>query len=392
MQIDQGSKSYERHEYVESADKAGTPINVQRSITPTSVRNTITVERVVKFVIALVIVAAAGSLLWYFSRLVIYLLVGFIIAYLVRPIVDRLEGVGIRRVPAILLTFVLAIGILSILITSFIPFLGAQISEVTQQITEENIDTWALSIEDILRQSIPVIEEGAVIESVQRISSTLFQEQQFTTFVGSAFDVFTDIFYAILVIPFVTFFFLRDATKIRTSLLRLVPNKYFEVTLSIFEKIEFNIGRYLRGLLLQCTYVAIVAIIFLSFTDLKYNYVLVVGIFTGIANSIPYFGPFVGLTAGSLVAIAQTADFSLIPGLLIAMGFTQAIDNILIQPLIFSKAAQTHPLIILFVVLIGAQLAGILGMLIAIPLTTTVLVTIEQILWSLRNYRILHVA
>jgi predicted PurR-regulated permease PerM len=71
------------------------------------------------------------------------------------------------------------------------------------------------------------------------------------------------------------------------------------------------------------------------------------------------------------------------------MGLTQLADNVLLQPIIFSRAAQAHPLVILFVVLIGAQLAGILGMLIAIPLATTVRVVIEQVLWSLRNYRIL---
>ena len=179
------------------------------------------------------------------------------------------------------------------------------------------------------------------------------------------------LFYAVVIVPFVAFFCLKEGYRIRTSALSLVPNRFFEVTLSIIEKIETNLGRYLRGLLLQCTFVALVASILLSFTDL--NYALVVGIFTGVANSIPYFGPFMGLIAGSLVAIAQTGDFTLIPGLLIAMGLTQMVDNILIQPLIFSKAAQTHPLVILFVVLIGAQLAGIVGMLIAIPLTTTVL-------------------
>ena len=294
------------------------------------------------------------------------------------------------RVPAILACFVLVFGIVSVLMTFLVPFFGGQIADITQQITEEKVADWAVSIETQLRQRMPVIEEGTVIEGIQRLSSTLFQEQQFTQLIESIFDVFTDIFYAILVIPFVAFFFLRDSTKISTGILRLVPNKYFEVTLTIIEKIETNLGRYLKGLLLQCSLVAVVASILLSFTDL--NYALVVGIFTGIANSIPYFGPFMGVTAGSLVAIAQTGDFSLIPGLFIAMGITQMVDNILIQPLIFSKAAQTHPLVILFVVLIGAQLAGIVGMLIAIPLTTTVLVTIEQILWSLRNYRILHVA
>ena len=75
--------------------------------------------------------------------------------------------------------------------------------------------------------------------------------------------------------------------------------------------------------------------------------------------------------------------------ILIAMGITQVMDNIFFQPLIFSRAARAHPLIILFVVLVGAQLAGIVGMLVAIPLTTTIRVIIEQITWSVRNYRIL---
>ena len=384
MQIEPGPKSYERYEYVEPTD-AG-----QAKQPASPVRNTITVERVVKFVIAVVFLLATGALLWYFSRLVLYLMAGLIIAYLLRPFVDRIQGFGVSRVPAILLSFILVFGVMSVLVTSLIPFFGSQISDVTQQITEDKVEAWAVSIESQLRQRIPALSEGTVIEGVRRVSSTLFQEQQFTQLVESLFDVFTDIFYAILVIPFVAFFFLRDATKISRNILQLVPNRYFEVTLSIVEKIETNLGRYLRGLLLQCTFVALVASILLSFTDL--NYALVVGIFTGVANSIPYFGPFMGLIAGSLVAIAQTGDFSLIPGLLVAMGLTQMVDNILIQPLIFSKAAQTHPLVILFVVLIGAQLAGIVGMLIAIPLTTTVLVTIEQVLWSLRNYRILHVA
>jgi len=119
------------------------------------------------------------------------------------------------------------------------------------------------------------------------------------------------------------------------------------------------------------------------------NSALAVGIFAGLANTIPYFGPLMGLLAGALVGIAQTGDFSLLLGVLIAMGLTQIADNVLFQPLIFSRAAQAHPLVILFVVLIGAQLGGIVGMLIAIPLTTIVRVMVQQILWSLRNYRIL---
>ena len=270
------------------------------------------------------------------------------------------------------------------------PFFGSQLTDITQQITEDKVITWANAIETELRTYVPFIEEGNVQEGVSRISSTLFHEQRFAQMVESVVDVFTDIFYAILVIPFVTFFFLRDATVIQRTLLQLVPNKYFEVTVSVIEKIENTIGTYLRGLLLQSTFVAIVAFTCLSFTDV--NYALVIGIFTGIANTIPYFGPFMGLTAGSMIAIAQTGDLSLIPGVFIAMGITQTIDNLIFQPLIFSRSSQTHPLIILFVVLIGAQLGGIVGMLIAIPLMTIIWVTIKHTLWSVRNYRILQSA
>jgi predicted PurR-regulated permease PerM len=71
------------------------------------------------------------------------------------------------------------------------------------------------------------------------------------------------------------------------------------------------------------------------------------------------------------------------------MLLTQAADNLVFQPYIFSRAAQTHPLLILFAVLIGAQLGGIIGMLVAIPVMTIIRVTVEELLWSLRNYRIL---
>jgi predicted PurR-regulated permease PerM len=245
------------------------------------------------------------------------------------------------------------------------------------------------STEERLSRLIPV-QEGLITNAVTGVFDTLFQEDRLTQMVGSIVSFFTDVFYAILVIPFVTFFVLKDGTAIRLALLRLVPNRYFEITLAINEKVEMNIGRYFRGLLLQCISIATVATILLTIAGLQSA--LAVGIFAGLANTIPYFGPLMGFLAGTLVGVAQTGDFSLVLGIFIAMGLTQLADNALFQPIIFSRTAQAHPLVILFVVLIGAQLGGIVGMLVAIPLITIVRVIVQQILWSLRNYRILQAA
>ena len=89
-----------------------------------------------------------------------------------------------------------------------------------------------------------------------------------------------------------------------------------------------------------------------------------------------------------VISIIETGDFSLVIPCIIAVLIAQLLDNVVLQPLIFSKSADMHPVAILFIILIGAQTAGILGMLVAIPIATVIKISIIQIHWSFNNYRI----
>ncbi len=459
----------------------------QRYTQPTT-RSRLTLDRVIRFFLGAGVVAATVWLIWYFSALIVYLIIGILVAYFMRPIVDRFQGLGIGRIPAILVTFVLVFGALVLLITQLAPFASRQISDISNQVSfqeaaqvtavdpdgpaeaagirptdailavegerwdgfsrlqsilhgkaegdslrvrvetesgatedrmipirlsrrelesapiitdgdderyigplgftaqEVTLSNVAAAIERRVRTIIPV-ERGAIVNGIAVGLNNLFGEEQITSVAGSIVGVFTNLFYAVVVVPFVAFFFLKDGTQIRLSLLRLVPNRYFEPSLMLVEKIETIIGKYFRALLVQVMAVALIASVTLYFVGLEYAFA--VGLFTGLANTIPYFGPFMGFLAGTLVGIVQTGDFSMVPGVIVAMLITQFADNVVFQPYIFSRAAQTHPLLILIAVLIGAQLAGIVGMLVAIPVLTILRVSLEQLLWSLRNYRIL---
>jgi predicted PurR-regulated permease PerM len=350
-----------------------------------------TLDRIVRFVLGAATVAAAGWLLWYFAGLVLYLVVGGVLAYLLRPIVDWLQSHGLGRVAAIFVTFVLVLGVMGVVVTSVVPFVGQQVRELSQLISVDLATDVATYIEDRVRQVTP-LDKGVLVENVEKMAQALMQGDlvkgdQVAETVSSVVAVFTNIVYAVVIIPFVTFFLLKDGLQIRRSLVGLMPNRYFEVTLAILDKVENNIGRYFRALLVQCTSIAVVASVLLWIVGLQNA--IAIGIFTGLANTIPYFGPFLGFLCGTLVGIAQTGNLVLVPWVALAMALTQLADNVLLQPLIFSRAAKAHPLVILFVVLIGARLGGIVGMLIAIPVTTTVRVVVEQLLWSLRNYRIM---
>lgn len=350
-----------------------------------------TLDRIIRFLLGTATVAAAGWLLWYFSSLVLYLMVGGVLAYLLRPIADRFQSLGMGRVPAIFATFVLVLGVMAVVLTSIVPFVGQQVQELSQLVNVEMARSVAEQIEIRLREIIP-IEQGRLVDNVEKMGEALkrgdlVRGERVAKTVSSVVAVFTNIVYAVVIIPFVTFFLLKDGMEIRRSVLSLVPNRYFEVTLAIIDKVEGNIGRYFWALLIQCTSIAVIASILLWMVGLQNA--IAIGIFTGVANTIPYFGPFLGFLCGTLVGIAQTGNLVLVPWVALAMALTQLADNVFLQPLIFSKAAKAHPLVILFVVLIGARLGGILGMLIAIPLTTTLRVVAEQFLWSLRNYRIM---
>ena len=468
------------------SEKDGQP--VYSSYPRTQPTSRFTLDRVIRFLLGAALVAIAAWLVWFFSILIIYLLIGVVLAYLMKPLVDRLQGLGVGRIPSILVAFVVVFGGLTLLITQLAPFAGRQIAGIADQVsfqdamqvnavdpdgpaeraglaegdivlmvdgeewqgfsrlqslihTKESGDSLRLIVEArdgqrVVRhvavgfparpqeaqpgvtdeederyveslgltaqevtlsnvaaaierrvRAIAPVERGAITRGAAEALNKILGEEQITAIAGSVVGVFTNIFYAVLVIPFVAFFFLKDGTEIRRSLLRLVPNKYFELTLALMEKIETNIGRYFRGLMLQVLAVAVVATVLLYIVGIQYA--IAVGIFTGMANTIPYFGPLMGFFAGTLVGIVQTGDFSLVFGVVIAMLLTQMADNVIFQPYIFSRAARTHPLLILFAVLIGAQVAGIIGMLIAIPVMTIIRVTLEELLWSLRNYRIL---
>lgn len=350
-------------------------------------RPPLTADRIIRGTLWTLATGTILFLLWSFAGLILYLLIGLLVAYLTQPLVERVQRFGVPRTPAILLTFLLVFAGVSFLLSAIVPALASQVGALTQQITADTVGTWATAIEHSLRRFLPIVPEGAILATFTRISQQLFAEAGFATVFTFMIDVFTDLLFGILIVPIVAFFLLKDQLLLRQRLMQHVPNRFFEIVLGLLDKVQSRLGRYLGGLLIQILAVSTLASITLLFTGLEYP--LILGLFTGIANSIPYFGPIVGFCAGTLMAIGQTGDFSLVPGLLVAMGITQLIDNLFFQPFIFSRAVRTHPLVILFVVLIGAQLNGIVGMLLALPITTAALVTFEQVMWSVKNYRIL---
>jgi len=301
-----------------------------------------------------------------------------------------MQSSGINRTFAILMVISGLFLIIYFISTNVLPPLVEQVINLSKQLNTENISMIATTIDDWVIDNIPFVPEGFIGRSVTQIINEIFQfgdvQRTLTQVFGNIFGLVGNVFTAVIVIPLSIFFLLKDGSRIRRQMLLVVPNKYFETTLSIINKTEKRLGTYFKSVLLQSVIVAIISSSLLSLIGL--NNAIIVGICVGAANTIPYFGPAIGYILVILVAIFETGDLSLVyPGILASLT-TQMVDNVILQPLIFSKSADMHPLSILFIVFIGAEVGGVLGMLVAIPIAATINLTIKEIYWSFNNYQI----
>ena len=190
----------------------------------------------------------------------------------------------------------------------------------------------------------------------------------------------------VVIVPFVAFFFLKEGRRLTRCLMALVPNAYFELCLNLMYQANKQIGNYIRGQLLAVLVVSVLSISGLSIIGVYYA--LPLGLLAGLANVIPYLGPLIGIVCSSIVALATGGGLAMVAKVIVMFLIVQLIDNVFVQPTVVAKSVELHPLVVLFVVMVGSQLVGIVGMLIAVPLTGVVKVSGQAIYEGVRQYRL----
>ena len=193
----------------------------------------------------------------------------------------------------------------------------------------------------------------------------------FSTFIG----FFGNILVAIMSILFITFFFLKEHGLFNNMITSVLPNKYEGQTFTAIDQSSKLLIRYFVGVVVQIMIVTIFVSLALSILGVKNA--LLIGFFAALMNIIPYIGPILGASFAILITLSSNLALpfydEMLPLLFKVMGVfmvMQLLDNFIIQPNIFSKSVKAHPREIFIVVLMGAKIGGILGMVVAIPIYT----------------------
>ena len=184
----------------------------------------------------------------------------------------------------------------------------------------------------------------------------------------------------------IAFYYLMDFHAIPGLVRKVLPDEIEDRTMVILHKLDVAVGGFLRGQLIVCCFVAILATAGLALIGM-YKYALIVGLFAGAINFIPYLGPSAGATPAVLWALLSRShetwgERMLYVGLVVGLfALIQTIDGFVFQPRIVGKSSNLHPLAVMLALFVGAQF-GISGMILAVPSMCIVRVLVKELWWD----------
>ena len=332
--------------------------------------------------------------LWYFIHIVSYILISAVIALIGKPLVDLLGKIRLYKLK--LPKWFRALSTLLILWLIFLVFFRI----ITPLLVNEVNALASIDSQKILASlEEPIIELEKIIDKYELGGTEKFSVQEFLTqktssilnisFLSNMFSSFAgavgNIFIAFFAISFISFFFLKDERLFADAILSLVPDKHVESFKHAMNSTRHLLMRYFIGILGQVSGIFILVTTGLTIIGFNFGLSLLIGLIAAVLNVIPYIGPLIGGSIGVLIGIAAHIDLSFYSELLPLIGLmtlvfavVQLIDNFVFQPLIFSNSVNAHPLEIFLVILIAGSLAGIPGMILAIPAYTVIRVFAKE--------------
>jgi predicted PurR-regulated permease PerM len=330
-----------------------------------------------------------AGILFSFSFIFITLFASAVFALLLEPVVNYWETRGIHRVLAIFSIYVFIAAGVALLGAFLMPLLMYEVKNFAANLPAYGamVHDMALHVQQSIKNQFPAF---TLPDYYPYLKDRLFASlKTIMASVPALASSAASLASMALLIPFITFFLLADGHLFSKNVLTLVPNRYFEMSVLLLHKAVDALKMYVRGQLIDSC--AIMALTTVGYAIVGLPYFLVVGLVSGLANFIPYFGPVISFCAAFFVILITPGMLSLWSLLSVAVVFlaVQVIDGTLIYPNVVGRTVNLHPLVVILGVAAGGNMGGIVGMLIAVPLISVCKVTLEVLYTYLKNYSII---
>ncbi|ALS35702.1 putative PurR-regulated permease PerM [Enterococcus rotai] len=301
----------------------------------------------------------------FFSTLFAPVLVAGFLYYILNPIVNLLMKTKMKRIFAILIVFLLLIIALVLLLVSVIPSLISQLSSLASNMPDvfKSVEAWVYQMAEL-----PIFKDFDLTKYIEQLDISYGNIiQQFisglSSSLGSIVSTVASTTIIIVTAPFILFYMLKDGDRMVPGIKRFLPKKRQNDIVELLGKLNKTLSSYISGQAIECLFVATFTVIGYSLIGVRYAFLF--GVIAGITNLIPYLGPYIGLAPAVFVTVFDEPFKALLCCLVVLI--VQQIDGNIIYPNVIGKSLQIHPLTIILILLVAGNIAGLLGIFLAVP-------------------------
>jgi predicted PurR-regulated permease PerM len=302
-----------------------------------------------------------------FSTIFFPIIIAGFFYFLLNPLVNLLEKARLPRTVAILVLYGLIIGAISLIIGNIAPVISRQVTGLINDVPDYVRQTrdFIMYLSETEQFKWMMNQDYVPLEDIEKrlgeYANTL--PDTITTAITGAFGILTSIAITIVTVPFLLFFMFKDGHKLPNAIARFMPEAYREEGLETLHDTNNTLASYIQGQLLVALFVG--TLTFIGYLIIGLPYALVMALIGAVTNIIPYLGPFLGAAPAVIIALFDSPTKALL--VVIVILIAQQIEGNVLSPLILGKSLDTHPATIIILLLVAGNLAGILGMILAIP-------------------------
>ncbi len=302
--------------------------------------------------------------LWVIRDIIVILILAFILAAAMDPMVDYFNTKRIPRAVSVLTVYVAVIGLATVVVYLLVPPVIEQF-----KVLQNNWPEYSA----VLQQKLGSSWFGSI--DISNLFNGLITDNGETSVVSRTFGVFNGIL-GFLTVLVISFYLVAEEKGMKEFISALIPSQHQAFTVELLEKIQTKMGLWILGQLILSISIFVLTWIGLSLLGVKYA--LFLALLAGLLEVVPYIGPFLSAIPGVFFAFIQNPTLALVVAILYLV--IQKTEGYVLVPKIMEKTVGTSPLVVLVALLIGFKLAGVVGLLVAVPLASAITVVVNEFL------------
>lgn len=303
-----------------------------------------------------------------------------IISYVLHPVVNLLSRRKVPRSAAVLIIYAVFFAAVTVILVNLIPMFAEQLRELNERMPGFTMKAQSLmdgvknnrfvpdSIREGMNSAIHRLEDG-----IARLIGNM----------AGGIGATLDFLFAAFIVPFLVFYMLKDYQMIERAALTFVPDRYRRDTVVMLKDIDEALGHYVRGQFTVCLIIGVMA--YIGYWLIGMELPLLLAGIVALFNIIPYLGPFIG--AAPALLVASTVSFRMMLMVAGVNVLVQVLEGNVISPQVVGRRLQMHPLMIIFIVLVGGEVAGIIGLILAVPAYVVIKVVVQHAASFRAKYR-----